>query len=259
MHQFDDRIVEPATCFISFVGASDVADANLNARPRRLHIDSGQSFQSLGAIFGGRLLPLGFGLAGVGSRFFLDQFLDAVNDGIRILAGRNQELDLVPHPLAGGGEVKEVSFYGEAVDEGDAAPGGMAGIGPVAGFEKDGLEQADFNDFAAYAIDFDPIPDTNAVPSHEHEPAEEGDDEIFHRDSKACAGETENRGGLRGHAKDDEEDDKSAERLRGKFDDGAERVDALIFRRHAGEEMVDQASREVDGDENQKNPEQRFD
>src|SRR5579871_6163112 len=130
----------------------------------------------------------------------------------------------------------------------------MVGVGPVAGFEQHGFKQADFDDFSANAVDFDPITDTDTVAPHEDEPSKEGDDEIFHRDGETGAGEAKHCSRLCGHAEDDEEDEECANGLGSKFHDGAESINALVFRRHAGEEMVDHSARDIDSEQYEKNP-----
>src|SRR5580704_4788752 len=88
---------------------------------------------------------------------------------VGVCAGRDVDTDLVPHPLAGGGEVEVLAGDGEVVDEGDATAGGMALVGPVAGFEQHRAEEADLDDLAADAVDLDPVADANTVFAHEDE------------------------------------------------------------------------------------------
>ena len=102
----------------------------------------------------------------------------------------------------------------------------MALVGPVAGFEQHGAEEADLGDFAADAVDLDPVADADAVAAHEDEPAEEGEDEILEDDGEAGGGEADDRGHLLRCAEDDERDAEQGEELGGEGDDGFEGADA---------------------------------
>src|SRR3984957_11280823 len=130
--------------------------------------------------------------------------------------------DFIPHPLAGGGEVEVLAGDGEVVDEGDAAAGGMAFVGPVAGFEEGGAEEADLQDLAADGDDFDPGADAKAVFAHEEEPAEEGEDEVLKDDGEAGGGEAEDGRYLAGGSEDDEQDEQQGEDLNAEDGDGWE-------------------------------------
>ncbi len=116
-------------------------------------------------------------------------------------------LNLVPQPLSRGGEVEVLAADGVAVHEVDAAAGGMALVGPVAGLEQRGAEEADLDDLAADAIDLDPVADADAVLAHEDEPAEEGEDEVLEDDGEAGGDEAEDGRHLAGHAEDDQNDE----------------------------------------------------
>src|SRR5206468_10576194 len=122
-----------------------------------------------------------FGEARVFCSFSCDDLPDFIQDGKRVRPLGQEDLQLVPQPLACSREIEVMPLYGIAVDESDAASCGMPGIVPIPGFEQHGTEQADFDHFAAHAIDLDPIALPNSVFSHEHEPAEEADDEILQR------------------------------------------------------------------------------
>src|SRR2546429_9033391 len=60
---------------------------------------------------------------------------------IGVLPGGENQLQFIPKPLAGRGEIEVVAFNGETVGEGNAPSGGMPGIGPVAGFEQNRSEE----------------------------------------------------------------------------------------------------------------------
>ena len=100
-----------------FVGPGDVPYANFYTSTHRLHVDAGHSFECLSSVLGCCFLPLGLGGSGIRGRLLLDQLLNTVDYRIGILTGGNRNFQFVPHPLAGGGEVEEVSFNGDAVDE----------------------------------------------------------------------------------------------------------------------------------------------
>ena len=85
-------------------------------------------------------MPFALGQAGIVLGLFDDGVVDGVDGLVGVGAGRDVDGDLIPHPLAGGGEVEVLAGNGEVVDEGDTAAGGMALVGPVAGFEQSGAE-----------------------------------------------------------------------------------------------------------------------
>ncbi len=62
------------------------------------------------------------------------------------------------------------------------------------------MEHAEFGDLAADPVDFHPVSQPNAVAAHEHEPAEEGDDEILEGDGQAGADDADHGAELAGHA-----------------------------------------------------------
>ena len=158
--------------------------------------------------------------------------------------------DLVPHPLAGGGEVEVLAGDGEVVDEGDAAAGGMALVGPVAGFEQRGAEEADLDDLAADAVDLNPVADADAVLAHEDEPAEEGEDEVLEDDRETRRSEAENRRGLAGCAEDEEKHEAEGDDLDAEDDDGAQGMQAAPVHVRTIEEIADGGG-EQDADENE--------
>src|SRR5207248_8480307 len=136
-------------------------------------------------------LPIVLGSFGVGLSIFLDYFVDGINDRIRILVWGNHDFEFIPQPLPAGGEIEEVAFDGVAIHEGNFTSGGMTGVGPVAGFEQHGSQQIYFHYFTDHAVDLNPIANANSVASHQHEPTDEGHDEIFQSDSQSCAGQAE--------------------------------------------------------------------
>src|SRR5215475_11132046 len=97
-------------------------------------------------------------------------------------------------------------FDGEAIGESDAAACRVARVGPVSGFEQHGVEHAEFDYFAGDAIDFDPVSEADSVLAHQHEPADEPDDEILERDGEARTGKTKESSEIRRRAKDNEQD-----------------------------------------------------
>src|SRR5277367_3473 len=73
------------------------------------------------------------------------------------------------------------------------------------------MKHAELGDFAAHAIDLDPIPETYAIASHENQPAEEGHDEIFQSYRETGADDADHGAELAGHADDDEQDDQNTD------------------------------------------------
>ena len=82
-------------------------------------------------------------------------------------------------------------LHGEAVGEGHAATGGVAGLGPVSELEQYRFQQSDFDHFTRDAFDLDPIAHANAVLAHEREPPEKGHDEILHGHGEASGDEAD--------------------------------------------------------------------
>ena len=93
-------------------------------------------------------------------------------------------------------KLKYLSANGEAVQEGDAAAGWMAPVRQIAGFKQGSAHQADLGNFAAHAVDLNPIADANAILAHEDEPAEKREDEILHGDGESGGGKAKNGGHL---------------------------------------------------------------
>src|SRR5437762_10253129 len=139
--------------------------------------------------------------------------LDRVRDRVRVAVVRHHHRELIPQPLAGGREVEVVTCGGEAVGEGHAPAGGAAGVGPVTGFQQYGAKHTELDHLAAHTVDLDPVADPHAVPAHQHEPADEGDDEVLERHCEARAGETEHGAQLPGYSYHYQEDDHHADDL----------------------------------------------
>src|SRR6266511_5377249 len=81
----------------------------------------------------------------------------------------------------------------------------------------------DLGHLAAHTLDLHPVTDADAVLAHQHEPAEEGDDEVLHRHGETGAGEAEDGGGLPRDPDDDEEDQQRAHHLHRELHHGSER------------------------------------
>ena len=97
----------------------------------------------------------------------------------------------------------------------------MAVSGPIAGFEKNGAEHAELNDFTDDAVDFDPVADADTVAAHQYKPTTEGDDGILEDDGQAGGDEADHCGHLLRYAEDGEEDEAEADYLRCEAQDGA--------------------------------------
>src|SRR5215472_9590206 len=89
-----------------------------------------------------------------------------------------------------------MAFDRVTVGEGDATSSRMAGIGPIAGLEQNRVERPDLNDFPGHAVDFHPIAQANPVPAHEHEPADESDDEVLQRNGQTRSRQSKERSEL---------------------------------------------------------------
>src|SRR5271166_216152 len=132
---------------------------------------------------------------------------------IRILASRNENVQLVPQPLSGRRKVEVVPFDGEAVDERDLATGWMASIVPVSRLQHDGAQKSNFQHFTTNSVDLDPVTSTNTVATHQDKPAEEGHDEIFERDGESSSRQSQYGGQLAGNAKQHQQNDQHADEL----------------------------------------------
>src|ERR1700685_738377 len=152
-----------------------------------------------------------------------------------------------------------MSFNGEAVDERNFAAGGMAGVCQVAGFEDHSFQQYDLDYSAAHAIDLPPITDADSVFSHEHEPTEEGDDEVLHGHGQPGASQAEHGSGLTGHAENDKKNDKRAQRLHGKLDYCSQRANALVLGGDSGKQPVYNSIGQINQQQHYQNPGQRLD
>src|SRR5256884_2908731 len=93
----------------------------------------------------------------------------------------------------------------------------------VAGFEQYGAKHTELDHLTAHAVDLDPVADAHAVPAHQHEPADEGDDEVLERHGETCAGETEHGAQLPRYSDQHQEDDHHADDLQRDADDVAQR------------------------------------
>src|SRR5689334_25206467 len=102
----------------------------------------------------GSFLPLRLSRSRVSGRLLFHQLLNAVDHRVGILARRDQQLQLIPHPLSRSREVEEVSFNREAIYKRHSTTRGMTGVRPIAGLEEHRLQQSYLDDLARDAIDF---------------------------------------------------------------------------------------------------------
>ena len=100
-----------------------------------------------------------------------------------------------------------MSFDGETVVERDATPGRMPDSLQPPVSSSIGVEHPELDDLAGHAVDFDEVADADAVLSHQHEPAEEADDEVLERDGQSGAGQPEERAEVVRWTEDDEQDE----------------------------------------------------
>lgn len=108
------------------------------------------------------------------------------------------------------------------------------------------MEQSDFDDFAAHAVDFHPIAVANSVLPHQHEPAEKSDDKILHRNRKPRAGEGQNRRHLAGHAENNHQNQNGAHRPSDNVRDRAQGQELLLIWFHTREHSFQQVRRNED-------------
>src|SRR5260370_10674618 len=116
-------------------------------------------------------------------------------------------------------------FDGEAVGEGHSPTRGVSGVAPIAGLHQHGMEHAEFGDFAADAVDFHPVAETNAVAAHQDQPAEERHDEILQRDREACAHDADHSAELSRQADDDQQYDDHGDDSQRDASDAAQVLD----------------------------------
>ena len=130
----------------------------------------------------------------------------------------------------------------------DAAPGRMSGLVPAARLEQHRIEHSELDDFAGHAVDLDEIADANAVLAHQHEPADEADDEVLERHGEAGAGESEEGAEVVGRAEDDEQDEQHGDDLQRHARHHVERLRAPPIDRRGAEDVLGPA-REQKSDE----------
>src|SRR5208337_5552281 len=146
-------------------------------------------------------------------RLLSHELQHGIRQVIRILASRNEDVQLVPQPLSGRRKVKVVSFNGEAVYERYLASGWMACVIPVSRLQHDGAQKSNFHHFATNSVDLNPVTRTDTVAAHQDKPAEEGHDEIFERDRKSSSRQSQYCGQLAGSAKQHQQNDQHADEL----------------------------------------------
>src|ERR1039458_7313877 len=110
-----------------------------------------------------------------------------------------------------------------------------------------------------HAINLAPVSHADAVAPHQHEPPEEGDDEVLHGDRQSRTRQAQNRSGLRRHTENNEEDRDCPHRLRREFHHRAQSVDPFVLGSHAREQLVDHTIRRVHNYQHKQNPQQRLD
>ena len=136
--------------------------------------------------------PFLFGFLHAFLRRFQHFFLDGIHHWIWILPRRQHHLQFVPQPLAPGQKIKVVAFDGETIGEGHARP-----VGWPESVQLPVSSSTVRNGPISTTSPVTPListqsPKADAVFPHEHEPAQEADDEILQRHGKAGAGEPQN-------------------------------------------------------------------
>src|SRR5580658_8795135 len=116
----------------------------------------------------------------------------------------------------------------------------MAGVGPAPGLKQHRVKQPDLQHFSPDAVDLDPVAGANAILAHQHEPAKEPNDEIFHGHRQARPGEREDGRKVGGNPENNQQNQQHAEGLQHEQDQSAHRVHLEAFKSHAGKQTLDQ-------------------
>src|SRR5215475_3333391 len=160
----------------------DVTRNDLDAAAHRLEMDRWTCRRRRELWRSARGLPLRFGLTRALRGGALDLVANRFDDRIRVATGGHGDVKLVPQPSARCREVEVVSLDRKAVRERDATACRVPGSAPFPRLEQHRVEQAELHDLAGHAVDLHEIADADAVLAHQHEPAEERDDEILQCD-----------------------------------------------------------------------------
>ena len=111
---------------------------------------------------------------------------------------------------------------------------------------------------AGDAVDLHPIPDPDAVLTHEDKPAKERDDEILQDQRQPGRGEAEDRRHLAGGAEDDKQHDQCANELYAEFEDDVQRLDAAPVKLGTLDVMTGKSVEEDHADQNEKDERERL-
>src|SRR6201999_1093036 len=183
-------------------------------------------------------------------------FGDCIDNRLGIASDRHYQLQLIPKPLSGSREIEVVPFNRETVGESHASTGRMAGVAPIAGLEQHRVEHAEFGDFAADAVDFDPVAKPDSVAAHEHEPAEESDDEILEGNRQAGADYPQGGRELARHSDHYQQNDERGHHAQAHTDDAAQRLDLAPIQLWLVEQLLQPAvqhqQKDQDSDDDQR-------
>src|ERR1700730_9383932 len=144
---------------------------------------------------------------------FQHGLLNGVNYRVRILARSQDQCQFIPKPLAGRGKIEVVALDGETIGEGNASPGRMPRVSPVAGFQQYGMKHSELDYFPGYPVNFHPITYADPVSSHQNEPAKKAHDAIFQRHRKTCAGKSKESPQLARRAENHQQDQTQGNKL----------------------------------------------
>ena len=201
----------------------------------------------------GSTLPFRLSHAGILFGLLDHGFVDALDEAVGVSIRGYAEPDLIPHPLTAAREVEVLALDGETVQECNAPSGRIALVGPVAGFEQGGTEQADFDRLAGHAVNLHTVANMDAALTHQHEPAEEGDDEVLHDNRKAGSGKAKDGGHLARDAEDDQEDEHHPGELYAQLEDDPQRVRAAPVERGPLDVMYGESVQQQNADEDEGN------
>jgi len=131
-------------------------------------------------------------------------------------------------------------------------------IRPVAGFEEGGAEESHFYDFASNAVDLYPVADPDAILTHQHEPAEEPQDEVLQDHCEAGCGEANDGRQLARGSKHNQQDKQEGDDLYTKREEDAPGIHAAPVDSGAPYEIPHENVEEDHAKENKRNQRKRL-
>jgi hypothetical protein len=115
LHQLNDHRKQVIPGLNSHSGTSDIANHDVDTSSRRPEIDRRHGAKLRRPFFVRHPLPFRSRHFGIRFRCLHRRLVDPLDKSMNIRAGRNSDLNLIPHPLSYGGEVEILALYGIAV------------------------------------------------------------------------------------------------------------------------------------------------